>query len=83
MEIEFDAAKNEANITKHGVSFERFVDITDAVVIEDNRFAEERFRIFGLIDGSPYCAAVTMRGDVVRIISLRRAHNKEYRRHGG
>ena len=51
------------------------------MVVEDDRFAERRFRIYGLIDGLNYCAAVTLRGSVVRVISLRRAHAKEMKRH--
>lgn len=50
-------------------------------MIRDPRFAEERFRLYGLINGVRYWAAVTLRGDTVRIISLRRAHKKEFRRY--
>jgi uncharacterized DUF497 family protein len=81
MDIEFDPAKDAANIAKHGISLARAVDLTDGVVVEDDRFDDFRYRIYGLIDGEPHCIAVTMRGSVVRIISLRRAHEKEYRRH--
>jgi uncharacterized DUF497 family protein len=82
MDIEFDAAKDEANIAKHGVSLSRAVELAGIVVVEDARFAEPRFRLYGTLDGSPHCAAVTMRGGVVRVINLRLAHAKEMRRHG-
>ncbi|MCB4863114.1 BrnT family toxin [Sphingobium sp. PNB] len=81
MEIEFDSAKDAANIEKHGISLSRAADLEQAVVVEDDRFAERRFRIYGQIDGLNYCAAVTLRGRVVRVISLRRAHAKETKRH--
>jgi uncharacterized DUF497 family protein len=81
MEIEFDPAKDAINIEKHGISLDRAADLDQAVVVKDDRFAEPRFRIYGLIDGQSYCAAVTMRGPIVRIISLRRAHAKETKRH--
>ncbi len=82
MEIEFDPAKDASNITTHGVSLARAVDITDAIVIADDRFVQEqRFRIYGTIDGAWHCAAVTLRGNVVRVISLRRAHLKEIKRY--
>lgn len=81
MEIVFDSAKDASNIAKHGVSLARAADLSDAVVIEDNRFTERRFRIYGLLDGVPHCAAVTLRAGKVRVISFRRAHTKEYRRH--
>jgi uncharacterized DUF497 family protein len=82
VDIEFDPAKDAANIEKHGVSLGRAAEIADAIVIEDERFSDERrFRIYGLIDGKPHCIAATLRGAVVRVISVRRAHEKEYRRY--
>jgi uncharacterized DUF497 family protein len=80
--IEFDPAKDKINIAKHGVSMARAVELTAIVVIADDRFDEPRFRLYGTIDGVAHCAAVTMRGSVVRVINLRRAHRKEMRRHG-
>ena len=83
MEIEFDPAKDASNIAKHGISLARAAELENAVVVEDDRFVEERrFRLYGQIDGANYCAAVTLRGSSVRVISLRRAHAKEMRRHG-
>jgi uncharacterized DUF497 family protein len=79
--IEFDPAKDASNIAKHGISLARAADFEQAVVVEDDRYAERRFRIYGVIDGQNYCAAITMRGRVVRVISLRRAHAKEMKRH--
>ena len=81
MDIEFDPAKDASNIEKHGISLSRAVDLENAVVVVDERFTEQRFRIYGQIDGVWHCAAVTMRGQVVRIINLRRARNKEVKRH--
>jgi len=82
MDIEFDPSKDQANIAKHGISLSRAVELAGVVVVQDDRFAEPRFRLYGEIDGLSYCAAVTMRGEVVRVINLRRAHAKEMRRHG-
>lgn len=82
MDIEFDPAKDEANVVKHGVSMARAVELAGIVVVEDARFDEPRFRLYGSIDGIAHCAAVTMRGNVVRIINLRRAHSKEMLRYG-
>lgn len=81
MNIEFSPAKDASNIEKHGISLARAVDFEDAVVVVDDRFTEQRFRIYGLIDGAWHCAAVTMRGRAVRVISLRRAHRKEVKHH--
>ena len=82
VDVEFDPAKDEANLAKHGISLVRAAELADAVVVEDSRFAEPRFRLYGLIDGVAYCAAVTMRGEAVRVINLRRAHLEEMRCHG-
>ena len=82
MDIEFDPNKDEANIAKHGVSLVRTADLEILAVMRDARFTSEmRFRAFGLIDGAPHCLAFTMRGALVRAISLRRAHAKEMRRY--
>lgn len=81
MDIDFDPAKDASNLAKHGVSLARVVEMVSMVVVADDRFAEPRLRIYGQIDGQSHCAAVTMRGDVVRVISLRRAHAKEMKRH--
>ena len=82
MDIEFDLAKDAANIAKHGVSMARAIELDGIVFVTDERFAEPRFRLYGTIDGVAHCAAVAMRGSVVRIINLRRAHAKEMRRYG-
>ncbi|MEQ1549121.1 MAG: BrnT family toxin [Chakrabartia sp.] len=81
MKIEFDPEKNAINRDKHGISLARAVDLSDIIAVEDGRYGEARFRLYGQIDGEWYCAAVTQRADAVRIISLRRAHSKEIKRH--
>ncbi len=82
MDIEFDPDKDAINRDKHGLSLALAAELTEIVVVRDDRFAEQRFRLYGKIDDVRYCAAVTLRGDAVRIISMRRAHRKEYDRHG-
>lgn len=81
MEIEFDPAKDAANIEKHGISLQRATDLELLAYVEDDRFAEPRFRLYGLIDGVAHCVAGTERNGKVRVISLRRAHAKEMKRH--
>ena len=81
MEIEFDSIKDALNIEKRGLSLTRILDLENVVVVQDDRFAEPRLRLYGMLDGQPHCAAITIRGDIFRLISLRRAHAKEYRRH--
>ncbi|WP_225207179.1 BrnT family toxin [Novosphingobium huizhouense] len=81
MEIEFDPDKDAANIAKHGISLARAADFELLAFVPDDRFGEPRFRLYGLIDGEFYCLAGTDRNLKVRVISLRRAHAKEFRRH--
>lgn len=85
MTIAFDPAKDAANIEKHGVSLALASELAVVVRLADDRrdYGERRLRAYGLIDGQPYCLAYTIRDDVIRPISLRRAHMKEYRRHAG
>ncbi len=84
MQIEFDPAKDAANIEKHGVSLGRTAELDIQAVIENTRPEddERRFRLYGLIDGAAFCAVVTYREATVRAISLRKANRTERKRHG-
>lgn len=81
--MQFDPAKNEANIAKHGVSLGRADEMVIQAVIEDDRqdYGEIRYRAFGLIDAVAHCLVFTDREGVLRAISLRRAHRKEMKRY--
>ncbi len=83
MKIEFDAAKDETNIAKHGVSLSRAVELDIMAVLRDERFnyGEDRYRAWGIIDDVAYCLAFSIRNKKVRAISLRRAHKKEMDRY--
>lgn len=85
MEIEFDPDKDAANRRKHGLSLteaER-MDLGTAVVNPDRRYAysEDRFQALGMIDGRLHLLVFTMRGDVLRAISLRKANARERKRY--
>ena len=81
--IEFDAAKNAANIRNRGIGFERFeeMDLETAISVVDTRkdYGELRLRVFGYIDRLLHAAVMTPRGDKIRVISLRRANRREER----
>lgn len=81
--MQFDPAKNDANIAKHGVSLERATEMDIRAVLEDDRrdYGETRYRAFGFIDGVAHCLVFTDRQGALRAISLRRAHDKEMKRH--
>lgn len=84
MEIEFDPAKDAANVGKHGVSLARVGELEILAVTEKSRPQEEerRFRIYGLLKGEAYCAVLTWRQERARAISLRKANRMERKRHG-
>jgi uncharacterized DUF497 family protein len=81
--VDFDVAKDAANLAKHGLSLARAEAVDIQIVVADDRraYGEPRFLAFGLLDGRPCCLAFTIRNGAVRPISLRRAHLKEYQRH--
>jgi uncharacterized DUF497 family protein len=84
VDYDFDPAKDEANFEAHGLRLSDFAGFdTEVAVVEDERIAygEVRFRAFGRIDGKGYCLVYTEREAGPRLISFRRAHEKEMRRY--
>ncbi len=83
MEYEWDEAKRQTNLRKHGVDF---IDVPalfdgDIVTIEDSRYdyGEERFVTLGLLQGRVIAVIYTEREDYIRIISARKATKYEQR----
>ena len=81
MRIEFDPAKGEVNLAKHGVSLALAAELDweAALVWFDTRFEYGELRMIALAPKieTLYCAAFVDRGDARRIISLRRANRRE------
>jgi uncharacterized DUF497 family protein len=80
---DFDPAKEAINLSKHGVSLARWVDLDVLMIVSDDRFdyGESRYRAYGLIEGVAHCLVFTIRNERYRPISLRRVHAKEMRRY--
>jgi uncharacterized protein len=80
---DFDPSKDAINFAKHGISLSRWVDLEIETTFVDDRkdYGEVRYRAYGHIDGVAYCLVFTDRDSRVRPIGLRRAHEKEMRRH--
>jgi uncharacterized DUF497 family protein len=80
---DFDPAKEAINLSKHGISLARWVDLKILAIVGDDSFdyGEPRYCAYGLLDGLPHCLVFTVRNDARRPISLRRAHAKEFKRH--
>jgi uncharacterized DUF497 family protein len=85
MRFEFDPDKDAANLAKHGVSLAlaRELDWEAALVWLDDRFEYGELRIIALAPRSKilYYVAFVNRGEVRRIISLRRANRREVKRY--
>jgi len=83
MRIEFDPAKDATNQAKHGVSLSMAneLDWEAALVWVDDRFDYKETRLVALAPrtGILYCVAFVDRGEVRRVISLRRANRREVR----
>jgi uncharacterized DUF497 family protein len=81
MKYEWDENKRIANLAKHGVDFteaENF-DWSSAIETIDDRFTyiEDRWVALGLIEGRLHVLIYTMRGENIRLISLRKANKRE------
>ena len=81
MRYEWDAAKAAANRRKHGVSFNAVLDFdwATAFVVADERmdYGEPRWLALGMIGERLHSLVFTVRGDRIRVISLRMAGRKE------
>jgi hypothetical protein len=81
MEIEFDDAKNRKNVARGRASFEQAkeFDFDSAYIVEDDDidYGETRYRGIGLLGIRVVVLVWTMRGETVRVISLRHATKKE------
>jgi uncharacterized protein len=83
LEFEWDTAKAEANLRRHGVSFDLAKTVfNDPFAVErlDDRedYGEERFVIVGVAEGdSLLFVAYSEREERIRIISARRATQYE------
>lgn len=81
MRIEFDPAKDAVNQAKHGVSLALAseLDWEAALAWIDDRFDYDELRMIALAPKTHtlYYVAFVDRGEVRRIISLRRANRRE------
>lgn len=81
--FEFDPIKAARNQTKHGVSFELAVRVFfDPLRIETHdhseNYGEDRWATIGMVHHSVLYVVYTVRdGDTIRLISARKANDKE------
>ena len=82
MRFEWDEAKNQANIRKHGIDFNDAAALFSSalLVASDARrdYGEERFHGVGLLHGRVVVVVFTQRTpETIRLISLRKASRRE------
>ena len=80
MRFEYDPDKSAANLAKHGIDFDVAQAIwdDDALTVAPARTEEEaRWLAVGRIGGRHWTAVYTLRGETVRIISVRRSRGDE------
>ena len=81
MRFEWDAAKNQSNLAKHGLDFAdaESVFAGPCITFVDDRFdyGQERFIPLGLLAGRLVAIAHAQRGETTRIISMRKGNRRE------
>ena len=81
MEVEFDTVKRNKTLLERGLDFARFAEVFDGIHFtgQDKRmdYEEDRFITVGWLDAHMVVMVWTPRGEVRRIISMRKANDRE------
>lgn len=81
MELEWDEEKRQRNLRERGIDFAEAYgfDLASSVTRVDDRvdYGETRFVTYGELDGRLHVMCWTERGERMRIISLRKANDRE------
>jgi uncharacterized DUF497 family protein len=81
MDLEFDQDKRDKTLLERGLDFAQAAEVFEGVYFtgRDERFEyeEERFITIGKLDASLVVLVWTPRGKVRRIISMRKANDRE------
>jgi uncharacterized DUF497 family protein len=85
VEFEWNPTKAEANLRKHGITFEFatavFLDPDRMEQLDEEHFDEERWIATGRVEEFVLVVVFTLRGENIRIISARRGIRNEYIRY--
>ena len=80
MEFEYDDRKSHINARKHGIDFERgkllWAD-EKRLAVPARSSTEPREALIAVLDDVCWTAIYTLRGDAIRIISVRRSRHEE------
>jgi uncharacterized protein len=85
MEFEWDATKDAANRAKHGVSLADAARLDWQIgrtEVDPRQYGELRLMRYAKLDGRLMVCIYTLRGTTYRIISLRKANQREIRDYG-
>ena len=80
MKFEFDPSKSKNNKKKHGIDFieaQALWEDPDLLEIPARTTDEQRFLIIGKIAVKHWSGVIAYRGEIIRIISVRRARDEE------
>lgn len=80
MKFDFDEQKSRTNKKKHGINFveaQALWQDEELIEIPARTEDEARFLLVGKINDVCWSAVITRRGDVIRIISVRRSRKEE------
>ena len=84
MKIEFDVQKRDKTLSERGLDFARAAEVFEGrhLTREDDRFAypEPRMQTAGWLDGRIVVLVWTPRGKARRIISMRKANEREVKK---
>lgn len=85
--LEFDDAKREITLFTRGLDMARANEIFESSHMDqiDRRkdYGKVRIRTFGYLDKQPIFIVWTYRGSIKRIISMRRANEREIKKYAG
>ncbi len=86
MRIEFNGAKRDETLEARGLDMARAAEVLvgATLTVEDDRrdYGEDRYITVGRLDGTVVVLVWTPRKDSYRIISMRRANERERRLYG-
>ena len=84
--FEYDLSKSKHNENKHHIDFEKAKALwadEDRITIPAKSETEPRFALLAQLDGQILAAFYTLRGDSIRVISVRRARENERQLYDG
>ena len=80
MEFEFDPSKSQSNQEKHGIDFvaaQALWEYPALLEIAARTLDEPRWLVIGRIQRKHWSAVITLRGQAIRLISVRRSRPEE------